>query len=129
MTWQEKTMKLEIVNEQTKDVWKDIPSTIPRNPLDNFVSCMVIFSVVPLRTTGLEFTSFTAASMATFATFPMEELKDNIAPMFTTSDLVEAPVPVLIKCPLYKIITRSQNVYMVDCTAKKPNSLVIKIED
>jgi len=107
-----------------------IPSTIPRNPLDNFVSCMVILSIVPFRTPGSEFTSSTAASMATFATFPMEELKDKIAPMFTTSGLVETPVPVLIKCPLHKIISRSQNICMVDyCTAKKPNSLLINIED
>jgi len=74
---------------------------IPRNPLDCFVSCVASFSFVPFRTAGFEFTSSTAASIATFATFPMEELKHKIAPMLTTFGLVETgtPVPVPMKSP------------------------------
>ena len=72
---------------------EDIPSTIPRKPLDCFVSCMASLSLVPLRTAGFELTSWTAASIATFATFPMEVLKETIAPMLTTLGLVETRTP------------------------------------
>ena len=62
---------------------------IPRNPLENFVSCIEILSLVPLRMVALEFISSTAACMATLATLPIVELKDKIAPMLTVLGLVE----------------------------------------
>lgn len=62
---------------------------IPRNPLENFVSCIEMLSLVPLRIVALEFMSSTAASIATLATLPIVELKDKIAPMLTTLGLVE----------------------------------------
>jgi uncharacterized protein YqgV (UPF0045/DUF77 family) len=97
----------------------NVPSTIPKNPLDNLESCITIFRVVPFRIDELSFTSLIAASIAIFATFPMEELKEKIAPMFTTLGLVETLVLVLIKSPLQKTIdTRSQNIFMVECTAR-----------
>ena len=50
----------------------------------------------------------------------MEELKEKIAPMLTTSGLVDTLVLVLIKSPLQKTInTRSLNLFMVECTANK----------
>lgn len=64
-----------------------VQSMIPRNPVDNFVSCIDTLSLVPLRTVGFEFMSSTAASMATLATLPMVELKDKIAPMLTVLGL------------------------------------------
>ncbi|KAM7516001.1 hypothetical protein LguiA_005584 [Lonicera macranthoides] len=79
-----------------------------RNPL-KLVSCIVIFSSVPRRTSGLEFTSWTAASMATFATFPIMDLKEKIDPMFTTSGLLETFVLApLEKCPSYKTISKTR---------------------
>jgi hypothetical protein len=54
---------------------------------------MASLSLVHFRTTEFEFTSSTAASMATFATFPMEELKEKIAPMLTTFGLEETRTP------------------------------------
>ena len=98
----------------------NVPSTIPKNPLDNLESCSAIFRVVPFRIAGLSFTSLIAVSIATFATFPMEELNEKIAPMFTTLGLVETLVVlVLIKSPLQKTInTRSQNIFMVEYTAR-----------
>lgn len=76
------------MNEQTKDVRKKLPFTTPRNSL-KLESCMLRTSFVPPSTAGLEFISSTAASIATFATLPMTELKVKIAPMFTASGLEE----------------------------------------
>jgi len=67
---------------------------IPRNPVDNLVSNIEILSFVPLRMVALEFTSSTAACMATLATLPTVELKDKIAPILMALGLVETlPVP------------------------------------
>lgn len=68
---------------------KNVQAMIPRNPVDNLVSNIEILSLVPLRMVGLEFTSSTAACMATLATLPTIESKDKIAPILTALDLVE----------------------------------------
>ena len=65
---------------------------MPRNPEENFVSCIEILRLVPLRIVSLEFISFTAASIATFATLPVVELKDKIAPMLTELGIAVTPL-------------------------------------
>lgn len=57
-------------------------------------SWVLTFSFVPPRTLGSEFTSFTAKSMAIFATLPMVEFKVKIAPIFTTAGLGERVPPI-----------------------------------
>lgn len=94
---------------------------IPRNPVDNFVSCIDTLSLVPLRTVGFEFMSSTAASMATLATLPMVELKDKIAPMLTVLGLAETLLIPFEGKPWHwqnTMRTRSQILYMLCCTAR-----------
>ena len=98
---------------------KDLQSMIPRKPVENFVSCIEILSLVPLRMVASELMSFTAASMAILATLPIVELKDKIAPMLTVlgSFVVTFLIP-FERNPLYKITRiRSQILLMLYCTA------------
>ena len=99
-------------NKKTFD--KDLQSMIPRNPVETLVSCIETLSIVPWRTILLEFISLTAASIATFATFPMVELKDNNAPILTVPGLVETSLITFERSPLWKTRnTRSQSVLML----------------
>lgn len=76
------------MKEQAKDNRKQLPSMMPTSPL-KLESNMLTTNFDPPRTLGLVFISSTAASMATFATLPMTELKVRIAPMCTTAGLEE----------------------------------------
>ena len=62
----------------------EVPPMKLRKPL-KLESCSVTFNLRPPRICGLEFTSFTAASMAALETFPFIVLNVKIPPIFTTS--------------------------------------------
>ena len=84
-------VKLQSKRVEKKDIEINSQSIIPRNPLESWVSCIDILSLIPLRIAGLEFISSTAASIATFAISPTVELKDKIAPILTILGLLETP--------------------------------------
>ena len=79
-------MKVKWQNQKVKEICKskyghELTVKIRRNPLESLVSSNEIWSLVPLRTEELEFISSTATSVSIFATLPMVELKDKIAPI------------------------------------------------
>ena len=82
--------------KKKRDVTENVPSTIPKNSLSNLESCIANFSIVLFRIVGSSFTSLMADSIATLATFPMEELKEKIAPIFTKLGIVETLTLVLL---------------------------------
>ena len=67
-----------------KRLTKIIPPIMPRNEL-RLESCRVIDNFLLPRILGSELISFSAAFIATFATFPLIVLNEKIAPTFTTS--------------------------------------------